>query len=252
MSAPLVADYQFIAPVYDRLIGDAGFDPIWTAFRQACQRHRLRFASMADIGCGTGRFLARLVGHVPGLTGVDRSAAMLHQARRRLAGTGVRLIRQDLMQLSLPEPVDLVTLNYNVLNYPQEFRLLLRALHRCRGVLRFHGHLLFDIMVRGLDCPNGGRPAGMVRQIIHLPDVRGCWDIKPIANGAGTMVRMHTCLRSEDGRWRCAHEQHRQRWWSWPAVAQALKAAGFRLLGVARLEQCLGNARWLQVTAACA
>jgi hypothetical protein len=106
-------------------------------------------------------------------------------------------------------------------------------------------------MIRKLDYSSGGRNFPVVRQIIHLPDARGRWDIEPFANGDGATIKMHTCLRSDDdGLWRCARERHVQRWWIWQILARALQAARFRILGVIGLEKTLGAGQWIQVAAA--
>jgi SAM-dependent methyltransferase len=54
---------------------------------------------VADLGCGYGRHLAELVlsGYAP--LGIDRSALLLHEARR----TGAQLLRADLQKLPLHE-----------------------------------------------------------------------------------------------------------------------------------------------------
>lgn len=68
--------------------------------------------TVLDAGCGSGRVselvLERLDPAAGGqLIGVDGSAAMVEQARKRL-GPGVTLIHSDLLELELPEPVDAV------------------------------------------------------------------------------------------------------------------------------------------------
>ena len=64
-----------------------------------------------DAGCGTGRVTALLLEKLPQGTvlAVDGSAAMVESARKRFAGdVRVRVERQDLLELEVEEPVDLV------------------------------------------------------------------------------------------------------------------------------------------------
>lgn len=64
-----------------------------------------------DAGCGTGRVTALLIERLPRGTvlAVDGSRAMVEAARERFAGDGrVRVERQDLLDLEVAEPVDLV------------------------------------------------------------------------------------------------------------------------------------------------
>lgn len=66
-----------------------------------------------DLGCGTGRWLARLAQLSPkSLTGVDFSAAMLDRAARKL-GTSAQLLRADCVETTLPaESLDVVLASF--------------------------------------------------------------------------------------------------------------------------------------------
>src|ERR1700730_18691528 len=79
-SSPRPQDpYAEIAPYYD--LGMAGFDDdvgLYLGFAQHAKGRIL------ELGCGTGRLLLPLAEAGFALTGVDRSAAMLEQARDRL------------------------------------------------------------------------------------------------------------------------------------------------------------------------
>ena len=245
---PSVEPYASIAPVYDRLVGDAGLEPIWHAFRRSCALYGIRFASAADIGCGTGRFLARLARRGLRLYGVDRSAAMLTVAARRLAGAGVVLLHQDMIRLALPRPVHLLTCNFNTINYLREFEFLHAAFESFAASLLGRGHLIFDVMIRAHHAP----AMSALRQQIDLPRVRARWDSRPLAGMEGAIVQMHTCIQAAGGRWACAQERHVQRWWPWPVLERLLTAAGFRLLGRHRLidhRPAGPSDRWVQVVA---
>ncbi len=64
-----------------------------------------------DAGCGTGRVTELLLGRLPEGTvlAVDGSAAMVEVAGRRFAGDPrVRVERQDLLELEVASPVDLI------------------------------------------------------------------------------------------------------------------------------------------------
>lgn len=58
-----------------------------------------------ELACGSGRVLERIAVSGWRATGVDSSAAMMHAARRRLAGAGVQaeLIKADMTALPLPD-----------------------------------------------------------------------------------------------------------------------------------------------------
>jgi trans-aconitate 2-methyltransferase len=64
-----------------------------------------------DAGCGTGRVTELLLRHLPDGTvlAIDASEAMVEAARSRFAGDGrVRVERQDLRELEVEEPVDVI------------------------------------------------------------------------------------------------------------------------------------------------
>jgi trans-aconitate 2-methyltransferase len=65
--------------------------------------------TVLDAGCGTGRVTTALIDRLPRgrVIGVDGSAAMIEAARERL-GPDVELHVQDLLELELPEPVDII------------------------------------------------------------------------------------------------------------------------------------------------
>jgi trans-aconitate 2-methyltransferase len=65
-----------------------------------------------DGGCGSGRVTAELITRLPRgrVYGVDASAAMVEHARARL-GSAATILHQDLVELQLPEPVDVVFSN---------------------------------------------------------------------------------------------------------------------------------------------
>jgi trans-aconitate 2-methyltransferase len=66
-------------------------------------------ASVLDVGCGTGRVTEALLALVPRgrLLAIDNSAEMVALARRRL-GDRARVWCQDVLDLDLPHPVDVI------------------------------------------------------------------------------------------------------------------------------------------------
>ena len=100
-----VPPYTALAPVYDQMMGEVAAPVIWRAFCESCARFGISFRVAADVGCGTGGFLRRLAAPGRRLYGVDRSIAMLRIAERRLRGSSVRLLCQDMKRLHLPERV---------------------------------------------------------------------------------------------------------------------------------------------------
>ena len=249
-SAPerTVAPYGVFARYYDAVTGDALFPLIWAAFRRACARHNVRFRRAADLGCGTGAFLACLARPGRELFGVDRSPEMLRQARSRLEGLGVTLLKQDLAELQLPKPVDLVTCNGATLNYTLSCSRLGAIFQRMHANTTFGGHLIFDMIL----CH--GRPTGNqhVVQTISLPGLRARWSVRLDASGQGSVVEMRTRLRRADGAPDVVREWHRQRWFRREEVLQLLNTCRWSLAGTQQLNGRVPDAaagNWLQFVA---
>ena len=144
--AAFAPPYSRLAPAYDAAVGVRDFLRTRSRFEAIVRRHRIRFSSAVDLGCGTGLFacwLHRRFG-VPVL-GVDRSPKMLEMARRACGGE-VCFLQQDLRHLRLPAPVDLATANTMTLSHLMTGADLRKVFCRIRDALRPAGHLIFDVL----------------------------------------------------------------------------------------------------------
>ncbi len=98
------SDYDAIAHLYDEPLRDHSLDPFLEAFAaNQSVPGPARPLVIADLGCGTGKWLAANAVVVPGarLIGLDRSRGMLQVARRRLPG--VPLLQADWACLPLAD-----------------------------------------------------------------------------------------------------------------------------------------------------
>ncbi|HEY7639102.1 MAG TPA: class I SAM-dependent methyltransferase [Steroidobacteraceae bacterium] len=235
--------YRGFASIYDATMGDAAFPTVWGAFERARNQHGITFASACDVGCGTGRFLSSLRRHEAQLFGVDLSAAMLQRAARRLQGTGIRLLRQDMRALQLPQRVDLITCNFCTLNYCASDEDLAATLAACRANLTPGGHLIADVLTdRG---PLDG-PAEVVQEI-SLSSGHSRWQISLEPSGSGSVVEMSTVMRDRSGRQHAWRETHRQRWYREPLLRSLLDQSGFKVLSTQHMDATATDAQhWLQ------
>ncbi|WP_306333569.1 class I SAM-dependent methyltransferase [Streptomyces sp. KL118A] len=198
---PGASPYEILADRYDALLGDRAFIRLRRSFERLVRRHGLVFRSAADVGCGTGTFVAHLRsrGAHP-VWGVDRSPRMLAQALAKNRGNGARFLLQDLRVLRLPHPVALLTCQSDTLNYllvPSELRTALRAFAHA---LEPGGHAVFDMIV------GDGPHAGRVRRV--------------------GVARPGT-----------PYEIHEQRAYTLDEVGAALVGSGLRLRGVHRVAE---------------
>jgi SAM-dependent methyltransferase len=104
---------------------------------------QLRAATVADVGCGTGRLAVELARRGHRVVGFDPSPAMLDAARRRPGGDLVRWVHGDASHLT-PGEWDLVVLSGNVVQEITDDRALLATFAAIRRALRPDGRLAFD------------------------------------------------------------------------------------------------------------
>jgi trans-aconitate 2-methyltransferase len=108
------------AAVYDRIS-----DPQLGWAREQLERAGLRGDErVLDAGCGSGRVTEELLRLVPQgrVVAVDAAPSMVEHTRERL-GDRVEVLCQDLAELSLPEPVDVVFSNATFHWIPDHDRL---------------------------------------------------------------------------------------------------------------------------------
>jgi len=158
---------------YDAVMAEAA----WPSLSRGLSRALAGVAagSAADIGCGSGRVLEWLAGrgHSP-LFGVDRSAAMLHLCAYRLGRRPIRLLRQDIRALALPQPVDLITCTFATLNYLVEDVALAQALSAVARNLKPGGRFVADY-IPWLDDRS---PPSTHHQLVNARGRRSAWRVR--------------------------------------------------------------------------
>lgn len=129
------AEHDWDAASYDRVS-----DPQYQWALEQLERLELNGdETVLDAGCGSGRVTAELLQRLPRgrLYGVDLAPSMVTHTRERL-GAGATILCQDLVELELPEPVDVVFSNATF-HWISDHDALFAALHRA---LRAGGRLL--------------------------------------------------------------------------------------------------------------
>lgn len=138
-------------------------------------------SNVLDLGCGTGRWLARLMARgACSVIGIDLSAAMLSVARRRVA-LCERLVRADGLHLPFrASAFDFVLFSF-ALNHIKDLQAIARELGR---VIKLQGRLLISEM-HPEACARGWRPG--------FRDIRSAVQIDT-ANHSAELVM--SCFRS--------------------------------------------------------
>ena len=223
--------YRRFAEIYDTLLGDRSFPEMRLAFEWIRDRYSVRFASAADIGCGTGSFVQYLCRVATGqVWGVDLSPQMLEVATAKNAGNRAAFLRQDMRELRLPQSVDLITCQFEAMNYLTSTDDLRLAFDSFGRSLTSGGSVVFDITTERLDDSAEQRPVYLQRSPSGSVTVHAAYDPSSrtqtarleVADASGTVV-----------------EVHHQRTHTVGEVTDAIAATGLELVGVHDLEDIL-------------
>ncbi len=130
-------------PRYDRFGWDyARFNPLEERALGWYRGHaRLAAGPVLELACGTGRLLAALAGEGYEVVGLDRSAAMLRQARERL-GAAATLVEGDMREFALDRQFALAIVADNSLREIETEEGILACLRSVRRHLEPEGRLL--------------------------------------------------------------------------------------------------------------
>jgi len=144
-----MAQYEKLADIYDYLVAGVDYDDWLDYIEKILDRYRCRFRTIVDLACGTGNTTLPFARRGYKVTGVDIAPAMLGLARQKAGREGLQVdfLEQDMREMQLPEPVDLMTCYHDGLNYivsPADLKLVLANAHR---YLKADGLFIFDLVV---------------------------------------------------------------------------------------------------------
>jgi len=175
------------AGIYDALYQDKDYgqecDVVEDVFATYGERP---VRTILDLGCGTGGHAVPLAQRGYEVVGVDRSEAMLAQARQRAVPVaGVAFQAGDLRELDLGRRFDSVLMMFAVLGYQLGNRDVLAALATARRHLQDGGLLVFDVWYGPAVLVE--RPSQRVK-LLRVPDGQ----VLRVASGS-LDARYHAC-----------------------------------------------------------
>lgn len=141
----MTATYHWLALYYDHFFE---YRRPFEAARKALVEPLLENAESAcDLGCGTGTWALELARRGLRAYGVDLSPDMCRLARRKARAAGLRLgvIEADMRSFRLPEPVDVMTCEFDAMNHVPRKQDLPRVLRAASRALRPGGWFVFDL-----------------------------------------------------------------------------------------------------------
>ncbi len=205
------------------MVGRNAFEHVRENFERLCFIHSLRFESCADVACGTGLFVEYICGKAEVVYGVDISPEMLEAAGERNAGNQAVFLEQSFTELALPQRVDLVTCNFDSLNYLLDPDDLQEALRRFANSLSPGGHAVFD-----MNTPWQLEELTDAEPWVHeVPGGYSIWETQWDADNQVQCLHMINFFEEESGLYRKSEEFHRERGYGRAAIERMLEAAGF-------------------------
>ncbi len=214
--------YKLVARFYDQLQGEA---PAMNrlARRKILGRILPRIRSVCDLGCGTGTTALEFARRGYQVFAVDLSPVMCRTAREkaRRARLPLRVLCADLRSFRLPQPVDLVTCEFNPLNHLPRKPDLARATRAVARALRPGGYFYFDLNTR--------RTYEELYSSGHWFETR---DFCLALHGGYDRRRKKGWLEFEwflplSKGWRRRRERIEDVWWMDAEIRRALQQAGF-------------------------
>jgi trans-aconitate 2-methyltransferase len=151
-----------------------------------------------DAGCGSGRVTAELARRLPAgrLIAIDGSRAMVEKARERLGDRATYLVA-DLVELELPEPVDLI-FSTATFHWIPDHELLFERLHM---TLRPDGRLVAQCGGRGNIAEHVEAAAAVANEPEFSPYLAGAGDLWNYAGPTETEARLHAAGFAEARCW---------------------------------------------------
>ncbi|MBD3256865.1 methyltransferase domain-containing protein [candidate division GN15 bacterium] len=230
------APYQQFAEAYDQMGADRHSRLMADYTRRLLKRLGHQPADGLDLCCGTGTAIACLLDQGISMSGLDRSSAMLREAKRKLEGRGVRLYRQSLPKFEIKQrgkrrvrQYDLVTSFYDSLNYLLTERDLTMAFRTVYRHLRPGGLFIFD-----MNTPNALKTVwGAQTWAVSQKNV--AWIFRNEFFHDTQSANCYVTIFVKEGRlWRRIDEVHTERGYSNAAIRRMLNKVGFRIRGFYR------------------
>lgn len=215
--------YNEFASVYDALMYDAQYDT-WVEF---IKRRIPQGKKIVELAAGTGEATVRLCKNYEVIAN-ELSPEMLNIAAQKLraAGEKIKLICEDMCNLSLHKPVDAAVCVCDGINYLTKEGQLLQAFKAIRSNLVLGGEFIFDIS-------SEHKLKNMHEQVFFDDDddVTYLWK-NTFDQNSKTLTMEITFFMREDEKYRRFDETHIQRAFSLEEIKQALEQSGFILDGI--------------------
>jgi SAM-dependent methyltransferase len=230
--------YQKFASVYDKMEADEFSRRMVAYTLRIMKRFAIQPVDGLDLCCGTGTALSLFDEHGITMSGLDRSKAMLRQARFKLQGHKVRLYNQELPRFEIASrkngrkrcsEFDLVTCYFDSLNYLLTEHDLLTAFRSVHKHLRPGGVFIFD-----MNTPNALKTVWGAQVYAGVRDDIG-WVFRNDHHPSRDTADCHVTFFVKHGKaWERFDETHTERGYSDKVLKTLLRQTGFTIKGYYR------------------
>lgn len=223
-----MAQYDKLAQIYDYLVAGIDYEEWADYIEEILKKFSCPVRYITDLACGTGNTTLPLAARGFAVYGIDMAPAMLEKARKKAEEKGLRpfFLEQDMRELNLPHPMDLITCYHDGLNYiidPADLRLVMRRVYES---LTPGGLFIFD-----LNAVNKLSGAGGDVTFIDDPDRSLIWETSYDRGADIWEIRLTGFLRQGELYDKFV-EVHQEKAYKHEEAVALMKEAGFQLLAV--------------------
>lgn len=139
--------YESFASVYDLFMDDVDYDGWVKYIEEIWKKFNVNPELICELGCGTGNITLRLAEKGYDIIGVDLSADMLSEARKKAAekGLDVLFLLQDMREFELYGTVNSILCLCDSLNYITEDEDIQEVFDLVNNYLHPGGVFIFDL-----------------------------------------------------------------------------------------------------------
>ncbi|KKT94030.1 MAG: hypothetical protein A3G57_01715 [Candidatus Andersenbacteria bacterium RIFCSPLOWO2_12_FULL_45_8] len=134
--------YSLLAKWYDQLYSDDFYNQYAIFIQSQAQQYKISKIDLLDVACGTGRLLSKLVPYSVSSVGIDSSAGMLAEARKKLPQTKFHL--QNMTAIRISGMYNVITCTFDSLNYVLNIDDVQEYFRNIKKLLKEQGIFIFD------------------------------------------------------------------------------------------------------------
>lgn len=214
--------YNLLARYYDQVMAEHA--ALFRRVRRSLLKDVMpKVRSVCDLGCGSGETALDFARRGHQVFAVDLSSGQVRHVRRkaREKGLTVHALQADMRSFRLPEPVDLITCEFDALNHVPRHSDLTRVLRSVALALNPGGWFYFDVNTQRA-----------FEEIWSTQTWVNTKEFKLALHGSFDANKMRAALEMEwflptGRRWRHHQERVEEVCWTPQQIRAALRQAGF-------------------------